>query len=122
MHLIVTQSADGTLVVGDSHHATVLRGRAIHEHARVEALILQAFREALGLEPPPVVERWSRTYASVEGMAMFVDAPTPCTRLVMVTSGTGASTAFAIAEEVIGDLYGRNMTPRPSGGWGGRGC
>jgi hypothetical protein len=26
-------------------------------------------------------------------------------RLVMVTSGTGASTAFAIAEEVIGELY-----------------
>jgi hypothetical protein len=104
VHLIVTQSADGTLVVGDSHHY----GPSIEPFmsATVEALILQAFREALGLEPPPVVERWSGTYASAEGMAMFIDAPTSCTRLVMVTSGTGASTAFAIAEEVIGELYG----------------
>ena len=111
VHLIVTQSADGTLVVGDSHHY----GPAAEPFmsARVEALILQAFREALGLEPPPVVERWSGTYASAEAMAMFVDAPAPATRLVMVTSGTGASTAFAIAEEVIGGLYDRDMTCVP---------
>ena len=111
VHLIVTQSADGTLVVGDSHHY----GPACEPFmsARVETLILQAFREALGLEPPPVVERWSGTYASVEAMAMFVDAPAPATRLVMVTSGTGASTAFAIAEEVIGGLYQRDMTTVP---------
>ncbi len=111
VHLIVTQSADGTLVVGDSHHY----GPSVEPfmNARVEALILQAFREALGLEPPPVLERWSGTYPSAEGMAMFVDAPTACARLVMVTSGTGASTAFAIAEEVIGELYGRDMTRVP---------
>ena len=111
VHLIVTQSADGTLVVGDSHHY----GPAAEPFmsARVEALILEAFREALGLTPPPVVERWSGTYASAEGKAMFVDAPGPATRLVMVTSGTGASTAFAIAEEVIGQLYGRDMTAVP---------
>src|SRR5579859_1639148 len=111
VHLIVTQSADGALVVGDSHHY----GPAAEPFmsARVEALILQAFREAVGLEPPPVVERWSGTYASAEAMAMFVDAPAPATRLVMVTSGTGASTAFAIAEEVVGDLYGRDMAAVP---------
>jgi hypothetical protein len=81
--------------------------------ARVEALILEAFGEALGLPPPPVVERWTGTYASAEGLAMFVDAPAPDTRLVMVTSGTGASTAFAIAEEVIGALYGGDPTTAP---------
>jgi hypothetical protein len=46
-------------------------------------------------------------------MAMFVDAPGPDTRLVMVTSGTGASTAFAIAEEVIGALYGCEIASAP---------
>jgi FAD dependent oxidoreductase TIGR03364 len=111
VHLIVTQSADGTLVVGDSHHY----GPAAEPFmsARVEALILQAFREALGVEPPAVVERWSGTYASAAETAMFVEAPAPATRLVMVTSGTGASTAFAIAEEVIGELYECDMTCVP---------
>ena len=37
---------------------------------------------------------------------MFVDEPGPDIRLVMITGGNGASTAFAIAEEVIADLFG----------------
>ena len=36
---------------------------------------------------------------------MFRDEPSDAVRLVMVTSGTGASTAFAIGEETIADLY-----------------
>jgi hypothetical protein len=30
-------------------------------------------------------------------------------RLVIVTSGTGASTGFGIAEKTIGDLFGLNL-------------
>ncbi len=37
---------------------------------------------------------------------MFADTPSPDIRLVMVTGGNGASTSFAIAEEVIADLFG----------------
>jgi FAD dependent oxidoreductase TIGR03364 len=111
VHLIVTQSADGTLVVGDSH--TYGPAADPFMSARVEALILKAFAEALGIAPPPVVERWSGTYPSAEGLPMFVDAPAPDVRLVIVTSGTGASTAFAIGEEVIGALYGRDLGSVP---------
>ena len=38
---------------------------------------------------------------------MLVDRPSDAVRIVVITSGTGASTSFAIAEEVIGGLYGR---------------
>jgi hypothetical protein len=44
---------------------------------------------------------------------MFVDAPRDGVRLVMVTSGTGASTSFAIAEEVIGELFGESLAQVP---------
>jgi FAD dependent oxidoreductase TIGR03364 len=111
VHLIVTQSADGTLIVGDSHHYGPAADPFMS--ARVETLILEAFGEALGVAPTAVVERWSGTYASADGLPMFVDAPTQDTRLVMVTSGTGASTSFAIAEEVIGALYGCDLTSAP---------
>jgi FAD dependent oxidoreductase TIGR03364 len=114
VHLIVTQSADGTLVVGDSHSYDDTVDPFMS--ARVEALILAEFEAALGLAPPPVVERWSGVHASIQDRIMFVDAPGPDTRLVMVTSGTGASTAFAIAEEVIGQLYGRDLTSAPLAG------
>jgi hypothetical protein len=36
---------------------------------------------------------------------MLMDRPAARVRLVMVTSGTGASTSFAIAEETMADLY-----------------
>jgi hypothetical protein len=55
-----------------------------------------------------VLDRWIGTYAVADQPA-FVDAPEPSVRLVMVTSGTGASTAFGLAEEVIGDLFGVRM-------------
>jgi hypothetical protein len=61
-------------------------------------------RATLGFAPL-VRERWVGTYASA-GEDMFRAAPDPQTRLVMVTSGNGASTAFAIAEETLAELFG----------------
>ena len=37
---------------------------------------------------------------------MLVDKPSDALRIVLITSGTGASTSFAIAEEVVADLFG----------------
>ena len=103
IHLIVVQSADGSLVVGDSHHYAATPDPFAHEH--VDRLILDEFAAVFGQAPPPVVERWTGTYASARGHSL-VEAPMPHVRLVTVTSGTGASTAFALAEEVIAGLYG----------------
>ena len=103
VHLIVTQGADGSLVVGDSHHYADTPDPFASDD--VEALILKEFEAALGVAPPPVTERWTGTYSSAPDRAMFVETPAPDIRLVMVTSGSGASTAFAIAEEVIRGLY-----------------
>jgi hypothetical protein len=52
-----------------------------------------------------VVERWTGTYASAADRLMLVDAPCEGLRIVLITSGTGASTSFAIAEEVIAELF-----------------
>jgi D-hydroxyproline dehydrogenase subunit beta len=101
IHLIVVQSADGSLVVGDSHHyASTPDPFAIEA---VDQLILQEYEALLGTVPA-VTERWTGTYASGPDQS-YVDTPEPGVRLVMITSGTGASTSFAIAEDVIGDLF-----------------
>jgi FAD dependent oxidoreductase TIGR03364 len=103
VHLIAVAGSDGSLVVGDSHHY----GHAVTPFmdARTEALILAEFAAATGRPAPPVVERWSGTYAHVPDLAMFAETVAPAARLVVVTGGTGASTAFAIAEEVVGELF-----------------
>ena len=99
IHLIVVQSADGSLVVGDSHHY----GAAMEPFAdqRVDELILRHLRETLRLEEAAVTQRWVGIYPSSATTDCLIDRPDDATRLVLVTSGTGASTAFGIAEDVF---------------------
>jgi FAD dependent oxidoreductase TIGR03364 len=102
VHLIVVQSADGTLVVGDSHHYAATPDPFSHE--QIDALILDEFGAALGIEPPPIIERWIGTYASASDRSVLIDAPELPVRVAIVTCGAGASTGFAIGEELITDL------------------
>jgi D-hydroxyproline dehydrogenase subunit beta len=103
IHLIVAQSADGSLIVGDSHHYAATPDGFADE--RIDQLILDEFAAATGRSPPAVRERWIGTYAAAD-RTMFMDAPARDVRLVMITSGSGASTGFAIGEEVMTDLFG----------------
>jgi FAD dependent oxidoreductase TIGR03364 len=102
VHLIVVQSADGSLVVGDSHHYAPTPDPFARDD--VDGLILDEFAQVFGQAPPEVLERWTGTYASAASHSL-VETPMPGVRLVVVTSGAGASTAFGLAEEVIADLY-----------------
>jgi FAD dependent oxidoreductase TIGR03364 len=99
IHLIVVQSADGSLVVGDSHHY----GAAPEPFAdmRVDELILEHLHDTLHLSEARVSGRWVGTYPSSAVADCLIDAPDDATRVVLVTSGTGASTAFGIAEDVF---------------------
>lgn len=99
IHLIVVQSADGSLVVGDSHHY----GDAPEPFAmeEVDQLILRHLRSTLNLEAARVTERWTGVYPSSKTTPCVIDAPDDATRLVIVTSGSGASTGFGIAHDVF---------------------
>jgi FAD dependent oxidoreductase TIGR03364 len=100
VHLIVVQSADGTLVVGDSHHTDPTPDP--FQPQAVDALILEEFAAVLGT-PPPTIERWVGVYPTGPEDA-FHEEVAPGVRLVSVTSGTGASTAFGLAEDVLSEM------------------
>jgi D-hydroxyproline dehydrogenase subunit beta len=104
VHLIVVRSADGSLVVGDSHHYGATPDPFAPDD--VDRLILDEYAHVLEGPPPEIVERWTGTYASASDRLMLIDRPSDALRIVLITSGTGASTSFAIAEEVIDELYG----------------
>jgi len=105
VHLIVVQSADGSLVVGDSHHYDDTPDP--FAPVAVRDLILSEMDAVLNLPDRRVSEHWVGTYASAADRWRFTDAPDDATRIVVVTAGCGASTAFGIAEETIDDLFGR---------------
>ena len=102
VHLIVVQSADGSLVVGDSHHYA--RTPDPFAPDGVDELILDEYRTVFPGQKPHVLARWTGTYASAN-RTMFVDMPDENVRLVVITGGTGASTSFAIGEEVVANLF-----------------
>ena len=103
IHLIAVRGADGSLVVGDSHHYD--DSPDPFQPRDVDDRILAELSAVLDLPRPEVLERWVGVYPSGPEPA-FVEAVAPGVRLVMVTSGTGASTAFGLAEETLADLLG----------------
>jgi D-hydroxyproline dehydrogenase subunit beta len=104
VHLIVVRGADNSLVVGDSHHYAATPDP--FAPTQVDDLILDEYRQVFAGPTPPIAERWTGTYASAKDRLMLVDKPSDALRIVLITSGTGASTSFAIAEEVVADLFG----------------
>jgi FAD dependent oxidoreductase TIGR03364 len=112
IHLIAVQGADGSLVVGDSHHYDPSPDP--FQPREIDDRILAELSAVLDLPAPDVIERWTGVYPSGAQTA-FIAAPAPGVRLVNVTSGTGASTAFAIAEETLADLLGLKPPPHTQG-------
>ncbi len=108
IHLIAVQGEDGSLVVGDSHHYgdahDPFQPRAVDDR------ILAELQAVLQVPTPRVVERWVGVYPSGPDTA-FIETPMPGVRLAMVTSGTGASTGFALAEETLADLLQLSAPP-----------
>nr|WP_323122879.1 TIGR03364 family FAD-dependent oxidoreductase [Burkholderia alba] len=99
IHLIAVQSADGSLVVGDSHaYGAAPLPFATQE---IDALILRHLHETLDVPDLEVVERWTGTYPSASDADCVIEAPDDATRVVVVTSGAGMSTGFGIARDVF---------------------
>ena len=104
VHLIVAQANDGSLVVGDSHHY----GETADPFASdaVDRLILAEYARLFDARAPRVLERWNGYYPVADVKPLLTEEIAPGVRLVSVTSGTGMSTAFAIAEETTAQLFG----------------
>jgi D-hydroxyproline dehydrogenase subunit beta len=104
IHLIVVQSADGSLIVGDSHEYGAAPDPFFSSD--VEAAMLRLAESVLRIPNREVIERWIGLYPQSESCESFVEVLDAHTRLVQVTTGNGMSTAFGLAEEVIGELCG----------------
>ena len=104
VHLIAVQSADGSLVIGDSHHYAPTPDPFSSD--AVDQLILGEYAAVFGRAPPPVLERWTGTYAYAPDRDLLIDEPLPGVVLATVTTGAGASVGFAVGEEVVSRLFG----------------
>lgn len=104
VNLIVAQSADGSLVVGDSHHYD----EAVEPFASeaVDALILDEMNAVLDVPRLGITEHWLGVYPVADTAPLLREPLVARALAVSVTSGTGMSTAFAIGEESVAQLFG----------------
>jgi glycine/D-amino acid oxidase-like deaminating enzyme len=99
IHLIAVQSADGSLVVGDTHEYG--DSPTPFQPADKDELMLAALRDTLPGLPAQPVERWIGVYASSPQGPWFSEEVRPGVHMTVITCGAGMSTAFAIAEKVV---------------------
>ena len=99
VHLIAVQSADGSLVVGDSHEYDASPDP--FQRRDVDELILQALRESMPGYDTPAIERWIGFYAWSPLHPWFTEEVLPGVHMTVVTCGAGMSTGFAIGERVV---------------------
>ncbi|MFC3694821.1 TIGR03364 family FAD-dependent oxidoreductase [Chenggangzhangella methanolivorans] len=102
---LVSQSADGSLVVSGSRQADPTPDP--FQSQAIDDLILGEFEAVLGKRPKQVTSRWIGTYAFSSERPVIVDAPSERVRVVVAASAAGASSAFAVAEETIAGLFGK---------------
>ena len=101
VHLIVVQSADGSLVVGDSH--VYSHSPLPFQDARIDQLIVKAFDDVFCWEDVEVIERWIGSYPYSPDHPWFSEEVARGVHLTLVTTGAGMSTAFAIAEKTVSE-------------------
>ncbi|MCS6945838.1 MAG: TIGR03364 family FAD-dependent oxidoreductase [Sutterellaceae bacterium] len=101
IHLIAVQSADGSWVVGDSHHQDAMPWPFARQE--VDDLILRHLQRTVAVDSLQVLERWTGLYPTGGDADCLLLAPEPGLYVVVVTSGTGASTAFGIADDLFSD-------------------
>lgn len=98
VHLIVVQSADGSLIIGDSHDYSD-RELPFRE-VRLDDLIINEFHQVMDIGEIDIVQHWLGVYPSADDV-VFKATPEKGVVIGSVTGGTGASTGFAFGEELI---------------------
>ncbi len=102
IHLIAVQSADGSLVLGDSH--VYGASESVFSSVDSDRLILNLAQSVVDLGRFDVIERWNGVYPVWAGGDAVIHRMSAKTVVTVVTSGTGASTAFGLAKDTFNTL------------------
>jgi FAD dependent oxidoreductase TIGR03364 len=100
IHILVSQTPGGELIVGDSHHYGITHEPFDSE--MINQLILEYLDRFLPLSDYQISERWHGIYPKSEDQLHVVMEPVPGVQLVNGLGGAGMTLSFGLAEEVVG--------------------
>ncbi|MEU6116940.1 FAD-dependent oxidoreductase [Streptomyces sp. NPDC047117] len=100
IHVLLSQTADGRLTIGDSHaYATT---HDPFESEEINAAIMDYLAGFARLPDTTVTERWSGFYPSLrDGRTELVTDPEPGVTVVNGVGGAGMTLSFGLAEEIV---------------------
>ncbi len=102
IHLLVSQTEEGELTLGDSHEYGV--SLDIFDKAEIDRLILgylDTFLQAPALE---IAQRWHGIYSKHPTQPFVSLSPEPGVRIVTATGGSGMTLSFGIAEQTVSQM------------------
>jgi D-hydroxyproline dehydrogenase subunit beta len=102
IHLLVSQTADGALTIGDSHEYGL--AVEVFNKDEIDRLILENARTFLRAPDLTIAERWYGVYARhPEAAYVSIDAA-PQVRIVTAPGGSGMTLSFGLAEKMIREM------------------
>ena len=100
IHVLLSQTADGRLTIGDSHAYAATHDPFAGED--INEAILDYLRTFARLPAPRITERWTGCYPSLpDGRTELVVDPEPGVTVVNGVGGAGMTLSFGLAEEVL---------------------
>jgi len=102
IHVLVSQTADGALTLGDSHEYGLAVD--VFNKEEIDQLILKNVRTFLRAPELAIAERWYGVYAKhPEAAYVSIDAA-PGVRIVTAPGGSGMTLSFGLAEQMIREM------------------
>jgi FAD dependent oxidoreductase TIGR03364 len=102
IHVLVSQTADGAITLGDSHQYSACVD--IFDRPEIDELILREAETFLQLPDFRVAERWHGVYSTHAEKPFFEAEPAAGVHIVTAPGGSGMTLAFGLAERTIAGL------------------
>ena len=93
IHILIKQTADGGLIIGDSHeYHTLDEPPQFHQREALNRFITGYCHEQLGIKLPEIQERWNGYYLTHPTEQVLVAEPDPNIHIVCAIAGKGMTT------------------------------
>jgi FAD dependent oxidoreductase TIGR03364 len=102
IHVLVSQSADGAITLGDSHEYALCVD--FFDKPEIDKLILTEARTFLRLPDWEIVQRWHGVYSLHPEKSFFEAQPATDVRIVTAPGGSGMTLSFGLAERTLSYL------------------
>jgi len=99
IHVLVSQTADGGITIGDSHEYG--QCVSVFNKTAIDDLILDEARTFLELPDFRIAERWQGVYSTHPEKACFEAEPAPGVRIITGLGGSGMTLSFGLAERTL---------------------